>query len=246
MQCRFASILCHFANVWLCYDLSSCKMAIRLIFFINTRPRNEHSLPASRLTVRATPAPGQVPALPPRLPEGIPAFPGACGGGMFTTGGRGNKLTEAIDHALWAWSTTYGSMERGLRVRRGCRPSLAGWWNSDEGCRVAGTRKNPPSRLMLPSCRCWAKTTHEETGHQPGRFAKRQQENAKWRVLSPPIWYHNRGIASLDPFRPEPGLRQRAIESCGCTKAVCSEREATPGFTTGLRFPESFWNVVPS
>ncbi|MBE8721546.1 pectate lyase family protein [Sphingobacterium pedocola] len=38
-------------------------------------------------------ASGQIPPHPPRLPEGaIPAFPGAWGGGMFTTGGRGGQV----------------------------------------------------------------------------------------------------------------------------------------------------------
>jgi pectate lyase len=38
------------------------------------------------------PEPGQAPPLPPTLPRTIPAFPGAWGGGMFATGGRGGKI----------------------------------------------------------------------------------------------------------------------------------------------------------
>src|SRR5690606_4615029 len=41
---------------------------------------------------------GQIPPHPTRLPEAvIPAFPGAWGGGMFTTGGGGGKVREVTN-----------------------------------------------------------------------------------------------------------------------------------------------------
>ncbi len=40
----------------------------------------------------AEPTSGQIPPLPYRPPMGIPAFPGAWGGGIFATGGRGGQV----------------------------------------------------------------------------------------------------------------------------------------------------------
>lgn len=54
----------------------------------DTAPTDPRTAPVDPRT-----APGEIPPLPPRLPEGLPpAFPGAWGGGMYSTGGRGGKV----------------------------------------------------------------------------------------------------------------------------------------------------------
>lgn len=66
-------------NLWRLCKLSLCSFALLSTFTVDSHAQNTEV--------------GQIPPHPPRLPEGaIPAFPGAWGAGMFTTGGRGGKV----------------------------------------------------------------------------------------------------------------------------------------------------------
>lgn len=70
---------------------------IGLICLLFLYPNDEAKAQQSNHIARQ-PETGQIPPHPPRLPEGaIPAFPGAWGGGMFTTGGRGGTVISVTN-----------------------------------------------------------------------------------------------------------------------------------------------------
>ncbi|WDF68645.1 polysaccharide lyase [Sphingobacterium oryzagri] len=71
----------------------SYKKISLFIVFLAICYLTEHTQAQIDVTKNRMAERGQIPPHPPRLPEGaIPAFPGAWGGGMFTTGGRGGKV----------------------------------------------------------------------------------------------------------------------------------------------------------
>lgn len=66
-----------------------CVVAMMACLILGRLQAQEVVQPAAEIQ---EPKPGMVPPLPPDLPQAVPAFPGAWGGGMFATGGRGGQV----------------------------------------------------------------------------------------------------------------------------------------------------------
>ncbi len=71
--------------------LRVCGAAMALAWLLGGRVQAQNATDSVDIGMQE-PDPGMAPPMPSLMPFGIPAFPGAWGGGMFATGGRGGRV----------------------------------------------------------------------------------------------------------------------------------------------------------